>query len=458
MPDVAATSPAKPTIRLAIFAAHIVGAVGWWWLMPHGFPWLHARWWANDVGPMLLVTISAVGCFGLQTRRELLADSMLLALAVFWTAVLASALVLFPVSAPSFRIPLASIVIGLWLVYLLYSTVPRTQAGILSAIVLPATLVGGALPWTQRAPEPQTLPLNESAWTAPAAQTAERPTTLWSDSDRVQVLTATGEVTVRFDSLMVEIAPLLSFDSRSPDRCWTVFAPRASRQTSPPRLTGLESAEHALSLSYRGDSMHLLRIQSAPAGGGTQPVCEIAALSQLAEPVYSHLNSYTTISVRGHKRLTLGFSPCPTVHVAAEPADYPVGRPARFAYLEAVGRFHVVEASSGEKGPFRELAGGPLARTEPLGITLYDSGRPVATIVFKNWAAQASVDLSPTAGWGVPMNSIEFSRSGNALTDSVEIWLSLAATSVGRGWDSVGHRAGTYANRVRLEGPLQNQK
>jgi len=27
----------------------------------------------------------------------------------------------------------------------------------------------------------------------------------------------------------------------------------------------------------------------------------------------------------------------------------------------------------------------------------------------------------------------------------------LSATSVGRGWDSVGHSAGTYRNRVTLE-------
>ncbi len=35
--------------------------------------------------------------------------------------------------------------------------------------------------------------------------------------------------------------------------------------------------------------------------------------------------------------------------------------------------------------------------------------------------------------------------------DVVEIWISLAATSVGRGWDSVGYRAGAYRNRIELE-------
>ena len=31
------------------------------------------------------------------------------------------------------------------------------------------------------------------------------------------------------------------------------------------------------------------------------------------------------------------------------------------------------------------------------------------------------------------------------------VWLTLAGTSVGRGFDSVGHKAGTYRNRVRIE-------
>ena len=32
----------------------------------------------------------------------------------------------------------------------------------------------------------------------------------------------------------------------------------------------------------------------------------------------------------------------------------------------------------------------------------------------------------------------------------VWLWATYAATSVGRGWDSVGHTPGTYAGRLRL--------
>jgi len=32
------------------------------------------------------------------------------------------------------------------------------------------------------------------------------------------------------------------------------------------------------------------------------------------------------------------------------------------------------------------------------------------------------------------------------------IFVTLAATSVGRGWDCVAHNPGTYRNRIRIEG------
>jgi hypothetical protein len=135
------------------------------------------------------------------------------------------------------------------------------------------------------------------------------------------------------------------------------------------------------------------------------------------------------------------------------PFDYPVGRPARFAYLNAQQQFSVVEARSGEKGPFQPLAAGPLQRGEPLTLLLYEGDDIAASVTLDDWSTQLSTDLSPTAGWGVPMNAIEFFRLGENETDPIEIYLTLAGTSVGRGWDTVGHRAGMYRNRMRIELP-----
>ena len=131
--------------------------------------------------------------------------------------------------------------------------------------------------------------------------------------------------------------------------------------------------------------------------------------------------------------------------------DYPLGRPARFAFVEADRTFRVVEASSGEKGPFRTLAKGRLAREASLTITLHDQGSAIGRISLADWSSQADTGLSPTAGWGVPVNAIEFSLSGELPSSPASIFLTLAGTSVGRGWDCVGHKPGTYCNRIRLE-------
>jgi hypothetical protein len=59
--------------------------------------------------------------------------------------------------------------------------------------------------------------------------------------------------------------------------------------------------------------------------------------------------------------------------------------------------------------------------------------------------------LSLTAGWGVPVNAIEFSLADDGPASPASIFVTLAGTSVGRGWDCVGHNAGTYRNRISVD-------
>ena len=67
-----------------------------------------------------------------------------------------------------------------------------------------------------------------------------------------------------------------------------------------------------------------------------------------------------------------------------------------------------------------------------------------------DWAVQCSKQLSPTGGWGLAENSIEFSLRGEDERQAV-FYFTLASTSAGRGFDSVGHRAGIYRNRMKIE-------
>src|SRR6187551_1861349 len=98
----------------------------------------------------------------------------------------------------------------------------------------------------------------------------------------------------------------------------------------------------------------------------------IDATTHVARNVYSHLNSFTSVLVTRHRRLGLRFSACPSAITEVTHADYPVGAPASFAYLDEHGTFRVVRATSAEKGPYTTLASGPLARGASLGISLLE--------------------------------------------------------------------------------------
>jgi len=315
-----------------------------------------------------------------------------------------------------------------------------------------AASAGAALTWTQRPPMADTHPCRGPVVEPVDAGPTKSPPALASIrlDPRVMVHASDGSLTVRLDSISLSVQPLLTFLNGSKDGCWSILARPGDRAGPEPRLRGSErEGERSCALSYDfpGQGPATLRVHAEPESGAIT----IEASSLLERPVYSHLNSFCDFEVRGHHRLALEFSPCPGVPIEVLQFDYPMGRPARFAFVQADRTFRVVEASSGEKGPFRTLAGGRLTPEQPLTITLRDQGKAVGQISLVDWSSQAGTGLSPTAGWGVPVNAIEFSLSGNSPSSPASIFVTLAGTSVGRGWDCVAHVPGTYCNRIRLE-------
>ena len=110
--------------------------------------------------------------------------------------------------------------------------------------------------------------------------------------------------------------------------------------------------------------------------------------------VCSHLNTFCVMTIQGHQDLQLEFSPCGSARFEPLPADYPVGRPARFAYVGADRVFRVVQASTGEKGPFTTLGEGRLESDARLSIGLVDdSGQRIAEVHLDDWAAESSTAL-----------------------------------------------------------------
>ena len=431
---------------IVFWIAHALAAGVWWWLMPGGFPLTHPRFFANSLLPLIFIAAMVAALWGALKPVPILMRALLPIVPVAWVSATIATCLLFPVSGVRL-LPFAGILSlifarGAWAMAKTLRAIEKTSPK--QRLWIPATLfalvLGIAMPWAQRAGPPQTRPVD--AVIPPLSPSAEPMPAPVKLSARTNVY-AFGNVVLAQGHVRLHIDPLLTFYSTSPDRCWTVFA-KQDGPTSRPVIAWQREKDGAL-FQYGGTFPSALSVREE------SDSVQIESFTKLDQDVYSHLNAFSEISIKGQASLALEFSPCPDARIEVLPSDYPTGRPARSAYLDANGIFHVVEASSGEKGPFHELAAGALPPKTPLAITLFDGNRAFARLLFEDWAAQSSFELSPTAGWGLPANAIEFNRDGETPTSPCTIFLTLAATSVGRGWDSVGHARGTYRNRLRVE-------
>lgn len=427
---------------LFVLVFHGVAAAGWWWLAPGGFAVTHPRCWTNRVAPPLVLVAVAAALRAMRGDRRPAQAAILVAFPAAWAAGAVSSLLAFPATVPRLLIVPLGLAVSMGLAFALTfrkgedRSRPGLAAGAIAGMILGAALPLGFLP-----PAAATRPSGSRA-TPDVQETAPISGAL---GDRTFVSPGDGSATIRIAPLRITVQPLLRFLARSPDGAPTALVPASLREGPGLRLAAAAKIGNGVDLRYRADYEAALFVEEA--GGATR----MEATAFLPSPIWSHLNGFCDVDVSGHRRLSLAFSPCPDVRIEVRPMDYPFGRPLRFAFLDALSRFRVVEATSGEKGPFRELASGPLRRGEPLAVDLFDEDRAVARIVLDDWSAQVDVQPSPTAGWGAPANAIEFCLSGDEPASSASLYISLASTSVGRGWDCLGHRAGNYRNRVRVE-------
>jgi len=385
------------------------------------------------------MAVAAAGLFAWAKHRHRLAATVTCMFSAGWLGGALAGRFLFPLSLRGFW-ALGLLVAGggficAWL--LIRSQTRKLGPFILAT--LPCLFAGAFSVWAQLPPTASTRPL-EIAVPKPKSMFARVKFATIGLSGGSHYDPRKAELIWQQDNVQIRCAPRLRFDRISPDKFWALLAP-LHRATQ-----GLISLAVNKAGEYRFSYSDHSTVTIAP--DSTDGSIQCTSWSTIATDTYTHLNSYSVLRVEGHQSLALGFSPCPDARIDVLPADYPTGRPARFAYLSAEAEFKVVEATSGEKGPFHALATGPLRRGEPLSIFFYDNGQLLATITLEDWTQQLSTELSPTAGWGVPQNAIEFQRSGNSQEASIAIHITLAATSVGRGYETVGHRVGTYRNRL----------
>lgn len=439
----ASLSPLVAGVVDVALALHFAAAAFWWWFSPQGFPLTMPQFWTNSVLPYFAMGLACVGLWAMHRDNRPLAAAVVACFSGAWLAVALAGRIAFPASFG-----------GVWVAFFF---VALCGAGLFSLLVealpwppwsrIPATIVGAVIGLLvvlgQIPPAPSTVPAELAIGiAAPAGVDRDVPSHVALGAD-VRFLPQVAQLEAIAGGVWFECRPLLEFRSTSPDGFWSLFHRQRPQM---PRLVGATGAAPTQTFHYDNGAT----ITFAPPSAGE--LVAATATTPVAANIYSHLNTYMFIRFNTDDTPALTFSPCGGIPFEVHPADYPFGRPARFAYLDADDTFRVCKATSGEKGPFRTLGSGKLERGESLTIGFQSSGRRIASLVLEDWSSQLSTALSPTAGWGVPVNAIEFQLVETDSDEYVGIWITLAGTSVGRGFDTVGHRAGTYRNRFSIRG------
>lgn len=416
---------------VVLLTLHAGAAAGSLLFFPRGFPLNNIHAWSDLWIPIAVALVLGASLvqFVFFRSSAFVVSLGLAAVAGGWLAASVSGLVLFPISIGIERAigPLAIAIALLAFAWLAkFRVVPSLVAALAGAAV------GYVEIQAQEAPPPSTRPAGGSL--------AE----VHGDPSKEEA--ATGQVSFPCGKEHVRVRPLLTFESRSPDKTWTVLAPPDA--FGPHRkLDAFAKDKNGFRAHYTDDG------ESTVVATKDLKGLDIEGMSQLPRPVYSHLNAFTTIHIPFDAAISFG--PTEREKFDLEPADYPTGRPMKLAYLGPDIVFHVVRASDAEKGPFTELAKGHLGRDEPLVIEIqHKAGASLGSckLTFKDWSSQLSTEASPSAGWGVPQNSIQFSsrQLADGRTEGM-IVMTLAETGPGRGWHSVAHSEGIYKNRVRVD-------
>jgi hypothetical protein len=396
-----------------------------------------SEYWVNEVLPFAPIAIAVLALFTRGAFSRSVVPALQGMFPAFWIACAISARVAFPESIGSlWNIPFAGGVV----LAILWGRQHRFRTPspwLVPLLALPAAWAGWCFPTSQRSADPATSVSSSQLFDVPA--NPRNPGLLKLSKD-AQLHTDDGRLVVRRDQLVLTVQPLLSIADRSPDRCWTTLAPTEDNRRTIRNLVAVQRDGARWKLSYKDEDRSVLDI------GAHDGLIDLDARSRLPAAVFSHVNQSAELTLRGHTKATVSFSAIPGRHIELPSPN----EPARFAYLDGTGQFHVVQAAKQRNGPFTEIASGALKRGEPLVVTIEDGDTAAFHVQVDDWAAQASTQLSPAAGWGVPVNSIELTRVAQEQNAPIAITFSLASSSIGRGSESVGLSSGVYRDRMTI--------
>jgi len=428
-------------VWLTLLAMHAGAAGVWWWLMPGGFPSSSPHYWVNEVAPLFCVALLLTALFARGKFSHAILPAVLAMIPAFWLAFGISARLTFDDSfrsSWSYAFIGGAIVGGLWVNQM---RLRLTVKWLVPLTVLVALFGGWSFPGTQRAPEPATNPTGASFGAAPSGPSDQKVIKLTREA---QIRPGESRVVFKHDKVILTAQPLLDFANRSPDRCWTALAPEGESKPTNRIMVSKIHDGAKWSFYYKDEDASVMEVSANKDGSVL-----LDGRSRLQHAVFAHNASSGELTVSGHKKLTVAFSP-----LGDRRFDVPVATAAaRFGYVDESDTFHLVQAADRARGPFSELGAGKLKHGDPLVLTIYDEDKVSFRVTLEDWSAQVSTQLSPTAGYGLPVNSITMARGGDSEATPVLFSFTLADTSVGRGTASIGHTPGVYRDRVTVAIP-----
>lgn len=400
--------PAGIPLR-ALLLLHAAGAAAYWWIQPRGFSFGGRAFFEHEVIVPAVLALSFVALLEpWRPRPALIAAG---ALTGFGTAVsMGFAMTGDALPARAMFLALAGTV-GVF--FLLFSRVCRLglRAGGLFGGGLAGALLGAAFIFCTWAPPPSTRP---SQRMGDSVRSAPGPGMVVRGGYRIRALGTkimVEEIRPGSTGGRLLVSPSFEFPAASGNGTWTLF--RFRPVALPP--WNVESGEgNSLRFSASTDDIDAEGFAWVD-GGRVHLRCATTVKRDLA----AHLASAARVQL-------------PPGPVVVDGIPWSEGPVEFFAFRR--GRLEFLRASAAEKGPFI-----PIRAWDPRDPVLECGGWKVQVA---GWADQASLEESPTAGWGVSQGTIE--RAGS------EFHWSLASTSVGRGWHAVRTAAGTYVLEIIL--------
>ena len=259
----------------------------WWHLMPKGFPVTHARFWVNSVLPLVAAAACLLGIVATVRKWDGVLKCLVFAfMAIVVSAGIAGKCYFSQSVSGSFFIVIALFVVialasGGFTLCLLRKAPVATWSKIVC--IGAGILLGVFLPWSQRAMDPATRPYCYDVL-APSSTLLDVTDDSLQLSDRVTVSPAAECVRLELNEATLDVYPLLSFRSRSPDRFWTLFVPRLTNELPQRSLLGVARGARDVTLEYKDDGFSRLQVAMPDA----EEITTIEAWSFLPHAVYSH--------------------------------------------------------------------------------------------------------------------------------------------------------------------------